>query len=55
MRVWLEGRPSPDYVHDKHDELISALKARDGAKVEGLMRAHILRTLPGILQANQTP
>ncbi|WP_159917612.1 GntR family transcriptional regulator [Pantoea sp. 18069] len=55
MRVWLEGRPSPDYVHDRHHELISALKAKDGALVEGLMRAHILRTLPGILQANQTP
>lgn len=53
MRVWLEGRPSPDYVHDRHDELISALKARDGQTVEALMRAHILRTLPGILQANQ--
>lgn len=53
MRVWLEGRPSPDYVHDRHDELISALKARDGQAVESLMRAHILRTLPGILQANQ--
>ncbi|MCD2514496.1 GntR family transcriptional regulator [Comamonas endophytica] len=53
MRVWLEGRPSPDYVHDRHDELISALKARDGQTVESLMRAHILRTLPGILQANQ--
>lgn len=53
MRVWLEGRPSPDYVHDRHDELISALKARDGQRVESLMRAHILRTLPGILQANQ--
>jgi len=53
MRVWLEGKPSTDYVHDRHEELIGALKARDGAKVEALMRAHILRTLPGILQANQ--
>src|SRR2546427_3909874 len=47
MRVWLEGKPSTDYVHDRHEELIGALKARDGAKVEALMRAHILRTLPG--------
>lgn len=53
MRVWLQGSPSPDYVHDRHDELIAALKARDGEKVEALMRAHILRTLPGIIQANQ--
>ena len=55
MRVWLEGRPSPDDVHDRHHELIAALQAKDGALVETLMRAHILRTLPGILQANLAP
>src|SRR5256885_12310964 len=28
MRVWLEGKPSTDYVHDRHEELIDRKSTR---------------------------
>ena len=48
MRIWMEARPSVDYVQDVHREILAALKAGDAEGVEALVRAHILRTIAGI-------
>ncbi|WP_342769675.1 GntR family transcriptional regulator [Pseudorhodoferax soli] len=48
MRIWMEARPSVDYVQDVHREILAALKLGDAEGVEALVRAHILRTIAGI-------
>ncbi|QHJ00880.1 FCD domain-containing protein [Xylophilus rhododendri] len=51
MRLWLENRSSSAYLQDVHEELVATLKAGDAAHMEAMMRAHVLRTVPGITAA----
>jgi len=51
MRLWLDQREASSYVQDVHEELLRTLQAGDAAAMEAMMRAHVLRTVDGIIGA----
>jgi DNA-binding GntR family transcriptional regulator len=51
MRLWLENGSSSSYLQDRHEDILTALKAGDPEAMEAMVRAHVRRTVPGIVAA----
>ncbi len=51
MRLWLENGSSSSYLQDRHEDILTALKAGDPDAMESMVRAHVRRTVAGIVSA----